>query len=112
MTYPVINAAVATANINSNSFDIGGLPIRCANLGVQVIATGLNSADATVKIQHAMIDLDAAYQDITDATLTIASGTSYPVLSPITNIGSTYYRAVYTKNTNSAGTVTVIFSFN
>lgn len=110
MTYPVINAVAATANINSNSFDIGGLPIKCANLGWQVNAVNFNSADATVKIQHSQDAVNWA--DITDATLTIASGTSSQVQSPITNIGSTYYRAVYTKNTNSGGTVTVIFSFN
>lgn len=110
MTYPVINTAAATADINSNSFNIDTLPIRCANIGWQVNAVGFNQATATVKIQHSQ---DATnWADVLDATLTLASGTSSQVQSPITNIGSTYYRAVYTKNTNSAGTITVIFSFN
>lgn len=110
MTYPIINAAAATANITSNAIDMDGTPTKILNLGVQVIAVGLNSADATVKIQHSNDNVN--FSDITDASITLASGSSAPILSPITNIGTRYYRAVFTKNTNSAGTLSVIFNLN
>jgi hypothetical protein len=110
MTYPIIDAQVATANITSNSVDMDGTPTKTLNLGVQVNATSLNSADAVVKVQHSNDNVNFA--DVTDASLTLASGTSTQILSPITNIGSRYYRVVFTKNTNSAGSLTVIFNFN
>ena len=110
MTYPIINAVAATANITSNSVDMDGTPTKTLNIGIQVNSTSFNAADAVVKIQHSNDNVN--FTDITDATLTIATGTASAILAPITNIGTRYYRAVYAKNTNSAGTISVIFNFN
>lgn len=110
MTYNIIDAQVATANINSEAVSTDGTPTKTLNIGWQVNAVGFNQATATVKLQHSNDNVNWA--DITDATLTLASGTSSQIQSPITNIGSKWLRAVYTKNTNSAGSLTVIFNFN
>lgn len=112
MTYTIINAGVATGNLTSTSLDMDLYSAKTFNLGVQVVASGLTSADSVVKIQGSNVDSDAYYNDITDATLTLAAGASYPVIAPIALIGLRFYRAVYTKNTNAGGTVSVIVNIN
>lgn len=107
MTHNIINAQPATANINSETFDMDGQRSG-RNLSFQVNATSFNASDATVKIQHS--NDNSNWADITDGSLTIASGTTSQILTPISLLGARYYRIVYTKNTNSAGTITVILN--
>lgn len=110
MTHDIIAAQAATSNITSAALDVNGVPVKVNNIGMQVVATALSSADSVVKLQHSNDGTNFA--DITDASLTLAAGASTPVLSPIAMIGMRYYRAVYTKNTNAAGTVKVIINVN
>lgn len=107
MTHTIINAQSATANINSETFDMDGQRAG-RNMSFQVNATSFNTSDATVKMQHS--NDNSNWADITDASLTMASGTTSQILAPITMLGSRFYRIVYTKNTNSAGTITVILN--
>ena len=107
MTHNIINGAVATANINSETFDMDGQRSG-RNLSFQVNATSFNASDATVKMQHS--NDNSNWADITDASLTMASGTTSQILAPISLLGSRYYRIMYTKNSNSAGTITVILN--
>lgn len=107
MTHTIINAQSATANINSEAFDMDGQRSG-RNMSFQVNATSFNASDATVKIQHS--NDNSNWADVTDGSLTIASGTTSQVLTPITNLATRYYRIVYTKNSNSAGTITVIIN--
>jgi hypothetical protein len=98
----------ATANINSEVFDIMCHTNIYGVMGVQVNTASFNAADATLKIQHSN---DATnWIDVTDGSITIASGTNSATLTPITQLAMRYYRAVYTKNSNTAGTIQVIIS--
>jgi hypothetical protein len=111
MTYPVIETTSAsTATITSSGFNIDALPKRCTNLGMQVIANDLDQADATVKIQHSADDVN--YEDIVGGSITLAAGDSAQVLTPVVDLGMSFYRAVYDNGTVAAGDVKVIFSFN
>lgn len=107
MTHNIIDAQVATASINSEAFDMDGQKSGL-NMSFTANTTGFNQADATVKIQHSNDKTN--WTDVTDGSITIASGTASQTLTPITNLGVRYYRIVYTKNTNSAGTITVILN--
>lgn len=107
MTHTIINAQSATANINSETFDMDGQRSG-RNLSFQVNATSFNASDATVKMQHS--NDNSNWTDLTDGSLTMASGTTSQILTPITMLGARYYRIVYTKNSNSAGTITVILN--
>jgi len=107
MTHTIINAQSATANINSEAFDMDGQRAG-RNMSFTANTTSFNQADATVKIQHS--NDNSNWADVTDGSITIASGTASQNLTPITNLAMRYYRIVYTKNTNSAGTITVILN--
>lgn len=97
---------VATANINSETLDLAGYKMNIGVLSFTAITTGFNSATATVKIQHS--NDNSNWEDVTDGSITIASGSAAQSLTPITYAGMRYYRIVYTKNSNSAGTIQVI----
>ena len=107
MTHNIINAQVATANINSETFDMNGQSAG-RNMSFTANTTSFNAADATVKLQHSNDNTN--WENVTDGSITIASGTATQSLTPITNIAMRYYRIVYTKNSNSAGTITVIIN--
>lgn len=107
-----IQSTSATVNITSGVQTLSdGNTYQSASL--QYIATGFNSADATLKLQASNVHnpTENDWVDIVDSTKTIASGTStdYFVLS---NIAMKNFRVVYTKNTNSAGTIAVYLNFN
>lgn len=96
----------ATANINSEVIDTEYMGLRVGTLSMQVNATSFNASDATVKVQHSNDKTN--WVDITDGSLTIASGTSTQILAPVVYLSARYHRVVYTKNSNSAGTIQVI----
>lgn len=107
MTHNIINAQVATANINSEAFDMDGQRAG-RNMSFTVNSTSFNAADATVKIQHS--NDNSNWADVTDGSITIATGTASQSLTPITNLAMRFYRIVYTKVSNTAGTITVILN--
>lgn len=99
-------SGVATANINGETIDTMYMGLRGYHLSFSATSTGFNQADATVKLQHSN---DASnWADVTDGSVTMASGSATSVLTPVVDIAMRYYRCVFTKNTNSAGSVVVI----
>ena len=108
MTHTIINAQSATANINSEAFDMDGQRAG-RNMSFTANTTSFNAADATVKLQHSNDKTN--WDDVENGSKTVdASGTSSRNLTPITNLAMRYYRIVYTKNSNSAGTITVLLN--
>lgn len=96
----------ATANINSEVVDTDNKGLKVGTLSFFVNSASFNAADATVKLQHSN---DATnWLDVTDGSITIASGTNSAVLTPVVDLAMRYYRVVYTKNSNSAGTIQVL----
>ncbi len=107
MTHTIINARPATGNINSETFDMDGQRAG-RNMSFTAQSTGFNSATATAKLQHSNDNVN--WEDTTDGSLGMATGTASQSLTPITNLAMRYYRIVFTANSNSAGTVTVILN--
>lgn len=108
-----ISTTAATVNITSatqtlpfgNTFQSGSFQYK---------AVGFNSADATIKLQCSNVptpSVDGDWKDVVDSEKTIASGdsTDYFILS---NTAMLHYRVVFTKNTNSAGTIANYLNFN
>jgi hypothetical protein len=107
-----IQSTAATVDITSSAQQLAdGNSYQSASL--QYIATGFNTADATIKLQASNVHTPTAndWVDIVDSTKTIASGTStdYFILS---NIAMKNFRVVFAKGTNSAGTIAVYLNFN
>lgn len=110
--YGTTETQSATANITSDGWDVSS-KIRLGTGSVTVNSVGFNTADATVRIQHSNDGVNFENLDLTDASvglMAIATGTATQTLTPITFIAVKYFRIVYTKNTNSAGTITVILN--
>lgn len=97
------NANAATAN---NEWITGDLE-NYKYIGVQVNATGLNTADSVVKLQDSIDGTN--FIDITGATLTLSSGSSNNMFR-VTNLIGRKIKVVFTKGTNSAGTLDVHYS--
>jgi hypothetical protein len=96
----------ALAAINSETIDTDNKGLKVGTLSFQVNSTGFNQATATVKLQHSNDNTN--WNDVTDGSLTIASGTASAVLTPVVSLAMRYYRVVYTPNTNTAGTIQVL----
>ena len=107
-----IPTQAATGDITSSSQELGESN-SFQNASLQYVATGLNTADATVKLQGCNDNQAGAgnWMDITDSTVTLASGSSAAYLI-IANVAMKYYRVVFSKGTNSAGTINVLINFN
>lgn len=95
---------VATNNITSDPQP--GMSFNWAAL--QLIAVNFNTADATIKLQDSIDGLN--WNDVDGATITIASGGSSNIIR-YTNFATGYIRAVFSKGTNSAGTLSAILFF-
>lgn len=107
-----IPTQAATGNITSDSQELGESN-SFQNASLQYNAVDFDAADATLKLQGCNDNQAGAgnWMDITDSTITIASGDSSAYLI-IANVAMKYYRVVYTKNTNAAGTINVLINFN
>ena len=115
MTYDIIpSGTVATANTTSTGFDVDAVPTRGTKvLSITVDKTSLNTSDATVRLQMSNDNVNFENIDLVDSSvglITLTSGTGVQSLTPVTYLGMRYYRVVYTKNTNSAGTIKVIIN--
>ena len=109
MTTKPFNAQVGTASTSSSAIDVSTLTLMSSNLAIQVVTSGFNTADATIKVQHSLDNTN--FDDIVDSTLVLASGSGSQTLL-LTNRMCDYYKIVFDKGTNSAGTFTVNLSFN
>jgi len=107
-----IPTQAATGDITSSSQELGESN-SFQNASLQYNAVGLNTADATLKLQGCNDNQSGAgnWMDITDSTIALAAGTSSAYLI-IANVAMKYYRVVYAKGTNSAGTINVLINFN
>lgn len=100
--------ATANADTNRDSDSIEFFTKGKTSMALQIVATGLNAADATVKVQESNDGTN--WVDVSGASITLASGASYPVLSITPRCR--FNRYVYTKGTVSAGTFSGIVNFN
>lgn len=101
------STTVATANQKSRAIVNNG-----ANASLWAKGTTLNQADSVVKLQgsNKLSTTDSDWVDITDAEVTLAvTATAYG--TPVIACCYAYVRAVYTKNTNSTGTIEAIINF-
>jgi len=112
MTTQVIPSGTSTsqaadASITSEVIDTDNKGLRIGTMGFQVNSVGFNAADATVKIQASNTLTAGDFIDVTDGSITIATGTAVANLTPIIYLAMRYYRIVYTKVSNTAGTIKV-----
>lgn len=106
----------APANANHRTDDSGDAYMLGSRLvmvdavwgSVQVNATGLDAADATVKVEACDTGVDGDY--LTKTTLgsvTLGAGTSVNLFSLNGVITEKFYRVKYTKGANTTGTLNV-----
>jgi hypothetical protein len=96
---------VIAANTAANANQTGTVIERQFNeavINMKVKCAGFNAADATIEIQESD---DEVTWFTNDSSRAIAAGASNFIVS-INALGSRFYKAVFTKNTNSAGTIT------
>lgn len=89
----------ANAAYTGEAIDCG----NCASVGLQCSAVSLSAADGTIKLQHS--NDGTTWGDVAAATTVAANSTGYYI--GVTVAPYVYYRAVWAKGTNAAGTVTV-----
>lgn len=70
-------------------------------LSLQLVGTGLDKADGTVKLQYS--NDNTSFADVAAAT-TVAAGATVTII-PLTSVPCRYYRVVWAKGTNAAGTL-------
>ena len=95
---------VATSNQTSSVFDKPNYKW----VAFQFNATSLNAADGVIKLQDSLDGTN--WNDITGATITVATGTSTNMIRYTAFTGS-FIKAVWTKNSVSAGTISGNFLF-
>jgi len=77
-------------------------------VSLQFVATTLDASDGIIKLQDS--DDGVNFNDISGASITVTSGTTSNMIRYTAFTGS-YIRAVWTKGSNSTGTVRSIFVF-
>jgi len=103
---PIMNAAAASADQTSDIVEMG----KCTHATFQVIWSGIDDTDGTVKLQVSEDQTNWVYKADSAGsavTLTIGSAADTGSISLNGVVTEKYYRAVYTKNSNTTGTVTV-----
>lgn len=101
------STTVATSNQTSNY-----VPNNGNNVSLWVKGASLNAADSTIKLQgsNKPSTTSTDWVDMDESIITIAAtATAYG--SGVLACPYAYVRAVYTKNTNSAGTIEAIINF-
>lgn len=71
----------------------------------QIVATSLDAADGEIKVQYS--NDDANYSDVPTLSQTLPSGTNQ-VHFDINSVTHRYYRVVFTANSVTSGTISVI----
>lgn len=101
LTVQVISSVTSTVNLNSSAFGSAGYKW----ISVQFIATSLDAADGVIKLQDSNDGTN--WNDISGASITVASGTSSNMIR-YTAFTTSNCRAVWTKGSNTAGTIAAI----
>lgn len=102
----VVALTGASAAANQTSAGFGSA--RYKYMSVQFVATSLSHADGVIKLQDSNDGTN--WNDITGATITVASGTSSNMIR-YTAFTADQVRAVWTKGSNTTGTITVTAIF-
>ena len=107
-----LNEVAATSNQTGSAIDTGGLFMKCGNIGVQAVGTGLSTSDSTITIQQSNdgTNWDTVMDGYDVFTITMASG-STSQSRVLSNMAMGFLRGVYTKNTNAAGTISLTLNF-
>lgn len=93
-------AASTSGTVNQTSTAVDATKYKW--IGLQFLATSLNTADGVIKLQDSIDGTN--YNDIAGATITVGSGTSSNMIRYTAHTGK-YIRAVWTKGTNTTGTI-------
>lgn len=78
---------------------------KAFTVSIQAVGASLDKADGTIKLQ--MSNDGLIFSDVASATTVAANSTAYVVADDTASC--VWYRFVWTKGTNAAGTVTVTF---
>lgn len=100
----LLSSASAASNQTSTAFG----EARYKYLSVQFVATGLDAADGIIKLQDSNDGTN--FNDISGATITVAAGTSSNMIR-YTAFTAEKIRVVWTKGSNTTGTISVIAIF-
>ena len=100
-TVAVIASVTSTVNLNSSAFGTSAYKF----VSVQFLATSLDAADGVIKLQDS--NDGANWNDVSGATITVASGTSSNMIRYTAFTGSVA-RVVWTKGSNTTGTIAAI----
>lgn len=92
--------------ITSETLDTDNKGLRIGTLSITVKSTSFNAADSTVVLQ--MSNNNSNWENVTDGSMTIATGSATQSLTPVTYLAMRYYRVVYTPNSNTAGTIKIL----
>ena len=76
---------------------------HCSTVALQCVATGIDKADGTITLQKSVDGL--SFGNVSSATTVAAAATTYIVEDEPASCA--YYRAVWAKGSNAAGTVAV-----
>lgn len=96
-------AASTTATVNLNSSAFGSNYHKW--IGVQFLATSLSHSDGVIKLQDSNDGTN--WNDVSGASITVASGTTSNMIRYTAFTGANL-RAVWTKGSNTAGTISAI----
>jgi hypothetical protein len=116
-TVTMNDASAANADSDSSS-TILGFPygennvkynLPKGNAAFDVVTTGFNQADATIKIQQSVDGTN--WVDVENGSISLGSGANNYAMV-ITNVCHKYFRTVFAHGTNSAGTITSKLTFN
>ena len=106
---PIPTATTAAVNFTSTAFYNEVIMANSDTLSLQFIAASLDQADGVIKLQDS--NDNSNWNDISGATITVASGTSSNMIR-YTSFASAFIRCVWTKGTNTTGTITAIANIN
>lgn len=98
--------SASAANITTSASNVLGASYKY--VAFQLNATSLDAADGSIKIQDSLDGTN--FSDITGASITVASGTSVNMIRDTAFTGK-YIRAVWTKGSNTAGTLQGLLFF-
>lgn len=113
--YPIPVDTPANANFTSTSFIVGVEAVgkKYKSFSFQFVVDGLNASDGVIKLEDSNdgVNWNTITADGDEASITTASGSASYMIRCIDAFVSNYVRAVWTKGTNSAGTIKAIVNF-
>ena len=103
---PIASGTAANANNTAGSYQDAGKIFTFVSL--QFVGTSLSAADGVIKLQDS--NDGSNWNDITGATITVASGTSSNMIRYTAFTGE-YVRANWAAGSNASGTIAGTFVF-